>query len=81
MTTSHTTNQIPAKLTPARIDPARLQPGDYLRDLGRFRLIASVTAPKDSVRSVARYLVRFADSVEMDLGIPPGVHVTVWREP
>lgn len=77
----HPMIRVPDKLLPERIDPATLAPGDFLRDLGRFRPIASVTSPSDPARSVIRYLVRFADEFEMALGIPAGIDITVWREP
>ena len=79
--TTHAMIQSPEKLLPERIDPVELGPGDYLRDLGRYRRVTSVAMSQDPVRSVARYFVHFADDLEMDLGIPWNVEVTVWREP
>jgi hypothetical protein len=71
----------PARLLPKRIDPMELEPGDFLRDLGCYRQVESVRPPEDPTRSVSRCYARFADKLGMDLGIPWGVEVTVWREP
>ena len=47
----------PEKPLPELIDPAELAPGDFLRDLGRYRPVASIEVAHDPGRSMARYFV------------------------
>ena len=60
------------------VDPSEIRAGDYMRDLGRLRLVEAVEASAVA----GSILVRFADDVDgtfATLSVPDGVTVTVWR--
>ena len=59
------------------VDPVEIVAGDYMRDLGRLRLVEAVEASAVAGGT----LVRFADDADAfgTLSIPAGVVVTVWR--
>ena len=66
------------------VPPSEIRAGDWMRDLGRLRRIASIEPVEDKVIPSTLYTIRFtddADSAYPTLGVREAVPVTIWREP
>jgi len=69
---------------PMIVNPSEIRPGDWVRDLGKLRMVESVETTSERIAPGIAANVRFVDDEDGRYGtlsVPEGIEVTVWRAP
>jgi hypothetical protein len=76
--------QAPSNAQRLTVKPSEIRPGDWMRDLGRFRRVESIEPVEGEVASTTLFVIQFEDEPKADfgtLGVWEAIPATIWREP